>query len=63
MKNRKFISIIISFILLIGTIAVPSAFATDNNVPDGFTGIYNNEDLNAIRNNPSGKYILMNDID
>ena len=63
MKNRKFISIIISFILLIGTIAVPSAFATDNDVPDGFTGIYNNEDLNAVRNNLDGKFILMNDID
>ncbi len=44
------------------TLAVPAAFAADD-VPDGFTGIYNNENLNAIRSNPAGKYILMNDID
>ena len=32
-------------------------------MPDGYTGIYNIADLSGIRNNPSGKYILMNDID
>lgn len=32
-------------------------------VPSGWTAIYTVEDLNNIRNNPSGKYILMNSLD
>ncbi len=32
-------------------------------VPEGYTPIYTIEDLVGINNNPSGKYILMNDID
>ena len=32
-------------------------------VPEGYTGIYNASDLNGIRDNLSGKYILMNDVD
>ena len=32
-------------------------------VPDGYTGIYNAEDLANVNNNLSGKYILMADID
>lgn len=32
-------------------------------VPSGYTGIYNYSDLQRINNNPSGKYILMKDID
>ena len=32
-------------------------------IPAGYTAIYTAEDLNNMRNNLSGKYILMNDID
>ncbi|MGJ7920823.1 Ig-like domain-containing protein [Neobacillus sp. LXY-4] len=32
-------------------------------VPDGFVGIYSISDLNRVRDNLSGKYILMNDLD
>lgn len=32
-------------------------------VPEGYTGIFDVQDLFCIRNNLSGKYILMNDID
>ncbi|MCL2512854.1 MAG: hypothetical protein FWF08_03040, partial [Oscillospiraceae bacterium] len=32
-------------------------------VPNGYTGIYTPQDLNNIRANLSGKYMLMNDID
>ncbi len=32
-------------------------------VPDGYIGIYTKSDLDNIRNNLSGNYILMNDID
>ncbi len=39
------------------------ASAFQQKVPDGFIGIYNPEDLHNIRNDLSGHYILMNDID
>ncbi|MBQ3566767.1 MAG: hypothetical protein IJA12_06260, partial [Oscillospiraceae bacterium] len=32
-------------------------------IPEGYTPIYTFEDLNEVRNNLSGNYILMNDID
>lgn len=32
-------------------------------VPDGYVGIYTAEDLDTIRENPDGDYILMADID
>lgn len=32
-------------------------------IPDGYTGIYTAQDLDNVRNNLNGKYILMNDID
>lgn len=63
MKIKKTLSLILSFILLMGTVTVPAAFAADDSVPDGFTAIYNNDNLNAVRNNLSGKYILMNNLD
>lgn len=68
---KKITSVILAFILSFGVCSV--AFATSEGfikeinqktiVPNGFTGIYTAEDLNNIRNNLSGKYILMNDID
>ncbi len=44
------------------SIAVTAAAETAD-VPEGYTAITNMEELYAIRSNPSGKYILMNDID
>ena len=35
----------------------------EKTVPEGYTGIYTAQDLDNIRNNLSGKFILMNDID
>ena len=35
----------------------------DTDIPDGYTPIRTIDDLFAINNNPSGNYILMNDID
>lgn len=32
-------------------------------VPAGYIGIYSPEDLNKVRNNLAGSYILMNDLD
>jgi len=37
--------------------------AVTNTVPEGYTPIYTIDDLYAVRNNLSGSYILMNDID
>ncbi len=60
MNFKYLLSIILILILSFG--ACSTAFATDN-IPDGYTPIYTIEDLNNVRNNLSGKYILMNDID
>jgi hypothetical protein len=38
-------------------------FESNTNVPAGYIGIYTIEDLDNVRNDLSGKYILMNDID
>jgi len=42
---------------------IPVSAAVTNTVPEGYTPIYTIDDLYAIRNNLSGNYILMNDID
>ncbi len=41
----------------------PADFPHLTEVPEGYIGIYTKEDLNAVRNNLSGNYILMNDIE
>ncbi len=66
MTAKKLISILLTFIICFGVLS--SAFATENKtpsseIPEDYTPIYTAEDLNNIRNNLSGKYILMNDID
>ena len=45
------------------TFAKTNVSAHQKKVPSGYTGIYNIDDLAGIENNPSGKYILMGDID
>ncbi|MBR6361266.1 MAG: hypothetical protein IKS04_05665, partial [Clostridia bacterium] len=58
---KKTLSVILSWLMLIGIPGFVS-FAADD-VPEGYTEIYDIEDLYMIRNNLGGKYILMNDID
>lgn len=60
MNYKSIVSVFLVFVLTFGVCS--TAFATDD-IPDGYTPIYSAEDLNNIRNNLSGKYILMNDID
>ncbi len=60
MNCKRFLSIVLIMVLTLGTSCV--AFASDA-VPNGYTPIYTAEDLNNIRNNLSGKYILMDNID
>ena len=44
-------------------IQVVDQITSDSDIPTGYTAIYTADDLNNIRNNRSGKYILMADID
>lgn len=59
MNFKSIISIFLIFILTFGMCS--TAFAVDD-IPDGYMSIYTAEDLNNIRNNLSGKYVLMNHI-
>lgn len=62
MNFKYLLSIILVLTLSFGMSSV--AFAEESiEVPEDYTPIYTAEDLNNIRNNLSGKYILMNDID
>ncbi len=69
--KRKILTLIVAAALMI--VNIPIGFLDNNQftvsaetldeVPDGYTGIYTIADLYGIRNNMSGNYILMNDID
>ena len=62
MKLKKMLVIILTFVMCFGVLNV--AFADEaEETPEGYTPIYTAEDLNNIRNDLDGKYILMNDID
>lgn len=62
MKKRNILFNLLVFGILILGLHI-NANAQETSVPDGYTGIYNIADLDGIRNNPSGNYILMKDID
>lgn len=59
---KKMISVLLALIMAFGVCSVVFA-ENQTSVPEGYIGIYTAEDLYNIRNNLSGKYILMNDID
>ena len=46
---KKLMSLVLSLILLISSIPVIYASASEAEIPEGFTGVYNIEDLYAIR--------------
>lgn len=70
---RKKVNLIVTLLVIAltcGFSIVPMSGATlgdghasSEDIPEGFIPIYTAEDLNKIRNNRYGKYILMNDID
>ena len=61
---KRVISFFLVACLLISIVAhCPISASATEVVPDGYIGIYNADDLNAVRNNLAGNYILMNDID
>lgn len=68
MMKRVFF-VIITLMMLSGMQGMDKAQAAENTdetvqqIPEGYTPIYNIADLYAVRNNLDGNYILMNDID
>lgn len=63
MKNRL-LSTLLTLCMVLNIISVTTAHAASaTTVPSGYTAIYTASDLDAVRNNLSGNYILMNDID
>lgn len=62
MNIKHILSIVLVFVLSFGMCSF--ALADENaETPEGYTPIYSAEDLDNIRNDLDGKYILMNDID
>lgn len=69
MSKKKFVALFLIILLCIAQIngAVHCKAEVKGNssieVPEGYTPVYTIADLAGINSNPSGKYILMNDID
>ncbi len=67
MYFKKILSIILTIVLTMGmgtvTFANAENLETMPEIKEDYIPIYTAEDLNNIRNNLSGKYIMMNDID
>ncbi|WHY94817.1 InlB B-repeat-containing protein [Neobacillus cucumis] len=67
--HRKSFMMFMVFLLMLGSVPanlIQSAHAEaiqQSEVPAGYIPIYTAEDLNTVRTNLSGKYIIMNDID
>lgn len=62
---KKLTVALLAVIICLSFAAFSAGAATESltEVPKGYTGVYTIEDLYCIRNNLSGSYILMNDID
>ncbi len=72
---KKKIALLLALCLMAGTVDMPagawevraavedSTDVAEGEIPEGYTAIYDIADLYAIRSNPEGNYILMNDID
>ena len=59
---KKGLSILLSLILLTSILPIVALAEETPEIPEGYTPIYTKEDLDNIRLDLSGKYILMNDI-
>ncbi len=62
---KKFLSFLLTAVMLLSIISTAfiGVSATETEIPEGYTPIYDIEDLYGVRNNLSGNYILMADID
>jgi uncharacterized repeat protein (TIGR02543 family) len=61
--SNKHIKRMLAILLALLISALSATTAAAVRPPDGFTPIYTASDLSAMRGNPSGSYILMNDLD
>ena len=59
---RKTFAVILSIVLILGVLPLPGFAEETSDIPEGYTPIYTKDDLDNIRLNMTGKYILMNDI-
>lgn len=60
--KTKLLSLLLAIVMLLSVLTVGVTAESLTEVPDGYIGVYTKDDLFAVRENPSGKYILMNDI-
>lgn len=60
-RGRACIAILLCIVF--GIFLLPSGGQAAQTVPEGWTGIFDRADLERINTDPSGKYVLMNDID
>ena len=64
-RGRTILSILLILLLVVTmTNFIPNkvVYGAETTPPDGYVGIYSAQDLSNMRNNLSGKYVLMNDI-
>lgn len=65
-KNHHIISVLLVCCMLLGLLpamGITAQAASVSSVPSGYKGIYTASDLDSIRNDLDGNYILMSDID
>lgn len=62
LMKTKLLSLLLAIVMLLSVLTVGVTAESLTEVPDGYIGVYTKDDLFAVRENPSGKYILMNDI-
>lgn len=62
---KRLFSCLMAFILFLFVFPITGVAAsnTSSSVPQGYTAIYTAEDLDSVRTDADGNYILMNDID
>ena len=60
--KAKCLSVFLVVVMLFSVLSVGISAESVAKVPDGYVGIYTKDDLYAVRENPEGKYILMNNI-
>lgn len=62
---KKILSVVLAMVIGLGSFALITSAETSEHlteIPEGYVGVYTKEDLDNIKLDMSGKYILMNDI-
>jgi hypothetical protein len=61
-RSHRFVILFLMLALAVPLLPATTSYAQTATVPDGYIGIYTPQDLSHIRNNLSGNYILMSDL-